>query len=108
MKENRYILPEDKSCNMVSEPLIATSQLSDLKTQVVERVMNIQNTETLQSLIVYIDQNVLPKTDNFEEDWKRTSEGRATTVGRAADSRGTLVPLQWHARLTPATVPTEL
>lgn len=72
MKENRYILPEDKSCNMVSEPLIATSQLSDLKTQVVERVMNIQNTETLQSLIVYIDQNVLPKTDNFEEEWKRS------------------------------------
>ena len=87
MKENRYILPEDKSCNMVSEPLIATSQLSDLKTQVVERVMNIQNTETLQSLIVYIDQNVLlPKTDNFEEEWKRTSEGRTTTVGRAAHS----------------------
>lgn len=72
MKENRYILPKDKSCNMVSEPLIATSQLSDLKTQVVERVMNIQNTETLQSLIVYIDQNILPQTDNFEEEWKRS------------------------------------
>lgn len=72
MKENRYILPEDKSCNMVSEPLIATSQLSDLKTQVVERVMNIQNTETLQSLIVYIDQNILPQTDNFEKEWKRS------------------------------------
>ena len=43
-----------------------------------------------------------------ERKQERTSEGRATTVGRAADSRGTLVPLQWHARLTPATVPTEL
>ena len=81
-----YILPEDKSCNMVSELLIATSQLFDLKTQVVERVMNIQNTETLQSLIVYIDQNVLPKTDNFEEEWERTSEGRATAVARSAHS----------------------
>ena len=72
MKENRYTLPEDQSCNMVAEPLIATPQLSALKTQIVERVMNIQSTETLQSLIVYIDQNVSPKTDNFEEEWKRS------------------------------------
>ena len=57
---------------MVAEPLIATPQLSALKTQIVERVMNIQSTETLQSLIVYIDQNVSPKTDNFEEEWKRS------------------------------------
>ena len=48
------------------------------------------------------------ENNNIQSGWERTSEGRATTVGRAADSRGTLVPQQWHARLTPATVPTEL
>lgn len=40
--------------------------------------------------------------------WERTSEGRATTVERAADSRGTLVPRESAARLTPAATPTEL
>ena len=39
---------------------------------------------------------------------RRTSEGRATTVERAADSRGTLVPRESAARLTPAATPTEL
>ncbi len=72
MKENRYTLPEEQSCDMVSEPLIATSTLADLKNQLVERVMNIENTETLQSLIIYIDHNVLPESDTFEEEWNRS------------------------------------
>lgn len=72
MKENRYTLPEEQNCDMVSEPLIVPSPLADLKSQLVERVMHIENTETLQSLIVYIDQNVLPKSDNFEKEWNRS------------------------------------
>nr|WP_303110524.1 hypothetical protein [uncultured Prevotella sp.] len=39
---------------------------------------------------------------------KHTSERRATTVGRAADSSGTLVPLPSATQLTPETTPTEL
>jgi len=55
MKENRYTLPTEERTNMVSEPLVGYSQLTDLRNQLVERVMNIQNPQTLQSLIVYVD-----------------------------------------------------
>ena len=72
MKENRYTLPTEERTNMVSEPLVGYSQLTDLRNQLVERVMNIQNPQTLQSLIVYVDKKVLPKTATFEEEWKRS------------------------------------
>nr|WP_297657122.1 hypothetical protein [uncultured Prevotella sp.] len=34
--------------------------------------MTIQNPETLHSLIMYVNQNILNKQDNFETDWERS------------------------------------
>lgn len=72
MEEKRYTQPEENGSNMVSEPFVATSQLFDLQEQLVRRVKDIQNTDTLQSLIVYIDTNILSKKETFEEEWKRS------------------------------------
>lgn len=69
MEENKYILPKDNSRDMVSDSPSTMSQLSKLQEQLMERVMNIQNAETLQSLIVYVDNNILQKDNSFEEEW---------------------------------------
>lgn len=71
MEEKRYAQPGEDNGNLASEPLIATSRLSALQDQLVRRVKDIQDTDTLQSLIVYIDTNILPEKETFEEGWKR-------------------------------------
>ena len=73
MKEKRYTLPEEqKDAAFAAEPAVNASRIKELHNSLVNRVMTIQNPEILQSLIVYVDQNILNKPDSFEEDWKRS------------------------------------
>lgn len=73
MKEKRYTLPEEqKDAAFAAEPAVNASRIKELHNSLVNRVMTIQNPEILQSLIVYVDQNILNKPDSFEEEWKRS------------------------------------
>lgn len=73
MKEKRYTLPdEQKDAAFAAEPAVNASRIKELHNSLVNRVMTIQNPEILQSLIVYVDQNILNKPDSFEEEWKRS------------------------------------
>ncbi len=73
MKEKRYTLPEEqKDAAFAAESAVNTSRIKELHNSLVNRVMTIQNPEILQSLIVYVDQNILNKPDSFEEEWKRS------------------------------------
>ena len=73
MKEKRYTLPEEqKDTAFAAEPAVNASRIKELHNSLVNRVMTIQNPEILQSLIVYVDQNILNKPDSFEEEWKRS------------------------------------
>ena len=73
MKEKRYTLPEEqKDAAFAAEPAVNSSRIKELHNSLVNRVMTIQNPEILQSLIVYVDQNILNKPDSFEEEWKRS------------------------------------
>lgn len=73
MKEKRYTLPEEqKDAAFVAEPAVNASRIKELHNSLVNRVMTIKNPEILQSLIVYVDQNILNKPDSFEEEWKRS------------------------------------
>ena len=73
MKEKRYTLPEEqKDAVFAAEPAVNASRIKELHNSLVNRVMTIQNPEILQSLIVYVDQNILNKPDSFEEEWKRS------------------------------------
>lgn len=68
MEEKKYTFPENNDCNKVSEPSVSMSQLSELREQLFQRVMNIKSAEKLRSLLVYVD--VLQNADSFEEEWK--------------------------------------
>lgn len=73
MKEKRYTLPEEqKDAAFAAEPAVNASRIKELHNSLLNRVMTIQNPEILQSLIVYVDQNILNKPDSFEEEWKRS------------------------------------
>lgn len=72
MKEEKYTLPETQEPTMVAEPTISSTRIADLHSKLVNRVMTIQNPDTLQSLIMYVDRNILQLSDSFEKDWKRS------------------------------------
>ena len=73
MKEKRYILPDEKTdAAFAAEPMVNSARIKELHNTLVDRVMTIQNPEVLQSLIVYVDNNILKKDDSFETEWNRS------------------------------------
>lgn len=72
MKEKRYTLPKTQDPAIVAEPTISSERIEELHSRLVNRVMTIQNAETLQSLIMYVDKNILHLSDSFEKDWNRS------------------------------------
>lgn len=73
MKEKRYTLPDEQTnAAFVGESTVCTTRIDDLHNLLVNRVMTIQNPETLQSLLVYVDKTILNKQDSFEDEWKRS------------------------------------
>jgi len=73
MKEKRYTIPnEHNQVAYAEEPAVTSARIADLHSQLIDKVMTIQNPETLHSLIMYVNQNILNKQDNFETDWERS------------------------------------
>ncbi len=71
--KKRYTLPDEKTdAAFVGEPAVCMTRIDDLHNLLVNRVMTIQNPETLQSLLVYINKTIFNKQDSFEEEWKRS------------------------------------
>lgn len=89
MEKKKYTLPEENVCNKVSEPSVSISQLTELREQLFQRVMNIKSAEKLRSLIVYVD--VLQNADTFDEEWKNAvsiEEFRARCKSRLKEMYG--------------------
>lgn len=73
MKEKKYTLPDEaEEPVLASEPTVSSTRLADLHRRLVNRVMTIQNPETLQSLIMYVDENILHLSDPFEKEWNHS------------------------------------
>ena len=73
MKEKRYTIPNEHNAAVyAAEPAVTSARIADLHSQLIDKVMTIQNPEVLHTLIMYVDQNILNQQDCFETDWKRS------------------------------------
>lgn len=71
MKQNKYTLPAENDEAFAAEQNVYTAKADDLRCQLMNRLMEIDDPKTLQSLIFYVDRTILKLQDSFEKEWQR-------------------------------------
>ena len=71
MKQDKYTLPTENDAMFAAEPNFHTAKADDLRSQLVDRLMEIDDPKTLQALILYVDRTILNATKSFETEWER-------------------------------------
>ena len=77
MKIINKTMKQEYNIRNIEEPTFAseqdarTSRMEDLRNQLVNQVMGIDDPKTLQSLILYFDKTILNTTHSFDAEWER-------------------------------------